>query len=264
MNLNFDVENDKKYDEMLASNAGGSVSDKDLPYVDSGIYQCEISSAFVGTATRNGQVEERINVTFIAYDTDGVTPVGKFTNNFTCNEDDKFFTKTLELCIVTGNPKGVSDEPLVDKDGNIVVSKKDGSTIMHYPALRGKKLIACVFRKSQDYVGNDGVARANYTLYGLYNMQKQDAREMRNNLPPASIGKTYAFLQKKIKEEQEQAAALANMGGNINNTYSMAKSQPQPQPQQPQAQWGNTNVAKPQQKPIAEPKQPNAMDNIPF
>lgn len=258
MNLNFDVENDKKYDEMLANAGGDFISDKDLPYVDSGIYKCEISSAFVGSATTSNGVEERINVTFIAYDNDGIKPIGKFTNNFTCDESNKFFSKTLELCIVTGNPNGISDEPLLNNEGQPVLSKRDNTHIMHYPALKGKKLIACVLRKAKDFVANDGTAKANYTLYGLYNLNKQDAREMRNNLPPASIGKTYAFLQKKIKEEEDQAAALANMGGNIQNTYSVPKSQPQPN------QWGATASAQPKAVTPAEPKQPSAMDNLPF
>lgn len=247
MNLNFNAEDTKRYEDMLANNGGDFISDKDLPYVDSGLYQCEISSAFAGTANVGGKVEERINVTFIAFDKDGVTPVGKFTNNFTCDVNSDFFAKTYELCFLTGNPHGISEEPLKNKNGEDVVSKRDNTVVMHYPALKGKKLIACVYRKPKDYIMPDGTAKANYTVYGLYGMDKRETREVRGNLPATSIGKTYAFLQKKIKEDKEQAALLANVGGSMQEAYNVPKPQPQ---------------AKPQAMP--EPCQPNPLDNLPF
>lgn len=208
MNLSFNAEDDKKYEESL-NNAGNFVSDKDLPYVDSGLYQCEVSSAFPSQATINGVVEERINVTFIAYDKDGVTPIGKFTNNFTCDQSNKFFTKTFELCVLTGNDKGLKEEPLLNKNGEQVYSKDGVTPIMHYPTLKGTKLIASVLRKPDYTSPNTGVTYANYTVYNLYASDKRTLGEIRRNQPATSISRDYAFLQKKIKEQQEQQEALS-------------------------------------------------------
>ena len=283
MNLSFNAEDDKKYEESL-NNAGNFVSDKDLPYVDSGLYQCEVSSAFPSQATINGVVEERINVTFIAYDKDGVTPVGKFTNNFTCDQSNKFFTKTFELCVLTGNDKdgvtpvgkftnnftcdknnkfffhtfelcmltnnkALKEEPLLNKDGEQVISQRDNMPVMHYPSLKGTKLIASVFRKP-DYVSQNGNTYANYTIYGLYSSDKRTFGEIRRNKPAESIKKDYAFLQKKIKEQAEQQEAL-------NRTSHYTPPKPTPAPA-----YGNT--PKPAMKEPTYASQQQEDEDLPF
>lgn len=205
MNLSFNAEDDKKYEESL--NNANFVNDKDLPYVDSGMYKCEVSSAFPSQATVQGVVEDRINVTFIAYDKEGVNPIGKFTNNFTCDKSNKFFNKTFELCVLTGNRNGIKEEPLLNKDG-VVVTGKDGNEVMHFPCLKGTKLIASVFRKP-DYVSpTNGNVYANYTIYSLYAIDQRTLGEINRGQPATTIKRDYAFLQKKIKEQAEQQEAL--------------------------------------------------------
>lgn len=247
MNLTFNEEDDKKYEEMLNSSTS-YVSDKDLPYVESGMYQCEVSSAFASQATINGVVEDRINVTFIAYDKDGVTPVGKFTNNFTCDKNNKFFFHTFELCMLTNN-KSLKEEPLLNKDGEQVVSQRDNMPVMHYPSLKGTKLIASVFRKP-DYVSQNGNTYANYTIYGLYSFDKRTFGEIRRNQPAESIKKDYAFLQKKIKEQAEQQEAL-------NRTSHYAPPKPTPAPA-----YGNT--PKPVMKEPTYASQQQEDEDLPF
>ena len=227
MNLSFNEEDDKKYEESL-NNAGGFVNDKDLPYVDSGMYQCEVSSAFPSQATINGVVEDRINVTFIAYDKDGVTPIGKFTNNFTCDQSNKFFAKTFELCVLTGNDRGLKEEPLLNKNGEQVYSKDGITPIMHYPSLKGTKLIASVFRKPDYTSPTNGNTYANYTVYNLYASDKRSLGEIRRGQDANSIKRDYAFLQKKIAEQQAQQEALSRATAKVAPVKPVAPAKPTP------------------------------------
>lgn len=227
MNLNFDLDNDKEFEESLEQQGnGGFLDTKDLEYVDSGIYSSEITSAFIKTITNksNGETSENIDCTCVAYSKTGEV-LGKFNFLTSLDRNNKFYTKTLELCFVTGNRRGLEESVVTRKDGSVVESY-DGTPLRQYKELCGKRIYVGIFKKGEITASNGNVYPS-YSLYFLYDKDKRTAREIRNNLPATQVSKDWAYLQKKIAEQKEQDEAREKLNTPVEPTqpaFSPAKA----------------------------------------
>lgn len=258
MNLELDLENDNEFEESLEHQGGNFVDTKELPWVDSGLYKCQIASATLV----HFQTGDSIKCTFVALDNDGVEPIGKFTAFYSVTPSDKFFNKTRELCYLTNNKKGLVESEMVKKDGT-VITDRDGNPVYKYDGLCSNsfQLIATVLKKGENY-GDDGTVYAKYAVYNLFGTDKRSVREKYliekkgadpDAVPPKDINNAYAYLKKCIKQQAEQEEALNNIGGG----GSVVTPKPSPvKPVQPKP------VSKPVAKKPVEPDLPE--DDLPF
>lgn len=243
MGINLDLTNDTEFEQSIENSGKTFVNPKDLEWIaESGIYASEISSAIVKTITSNqtGETSEIIECTCIAYSKTNEV-LGKFKFSVSLDSSSKFFNKTKELCFVTGNLHGCEESIMTRKDGSEVLDSNN-NPIRCYKDFCNKRIYVGIMRKGENY-GSDGTVYPKYSLWFLYNENRQTCREAKYGLEPTTIKKDWATLQAKIKEAEEQQRLL--------NKVATPAPKPAPAP-------------KPVLQEPAFPRNTDADDDMPF
>lgn len=268
MNLDFDLDNDAEFEADLEKGVGGGyVKTDELEWVESGLYKCFIASAVL---CHFNSGKSAIRCTFVALDNDGAEPVGKFSATYDVDPSEKFFSKTRELCYLTGNRKGLVETEMTNKDGE-VVTDANGETVYKYDGLCSNEfqLIATVL-KTGEGVGATGKTYGNYSVFNLFGTDKRSARELYliekkgadpDAVPPKDIGKAYAYLKQRMKQQEEADAALNGMAAKSAPKPAPAKAAPKPAARPAPAKPAARPAPKPQ--PAPEPEMA-AEDDLPF
>ena len=187
------------------------IDTKQLDWVDSGMYACEIDSAFISTFTdqNTGLTKESVACTCVAYSKNNEV-LGKFKVSFSLDPNDtKAKSWIMQLLVVTDNRNGCDETPVTRKDGSVVNDFND-QPLRQYKDLCHKRIYMGIIR-GEDKIGNNGEVYAKYAKWYIYNANKQNTREILNNLPAQQIIKDNAYLLKKIQEAEEQKAEMDKM-----------------------------------------------------
>lgn len=245
MKLDLNLKNDEQFKKSLENTFA------EAPNVGSGMYQCVINLALLKTKNKQSGVEQCIAVTFDALENG--KKIGQFNYDFTLDTKSDFYRNTFALFCLTGHLESIEDAPWKRQDGTVIMNGRN-EEMRHFPTLEGKKMVAGVIRKD-DYTASNGTVYANYSLYYLYNENKQNAKEAWENLPPNQIKADYARLTKQIEKDRAQKEALNNQYGE--------NSMPSPQ----QSFYSAPQASKPQVTSNPQVEEPNPIKteyDVPF
>lgn len=252
MNLNINATDDQ-VTKMLdtGSNGGNFVDTKELEWVGSGMYACEISSAIVKTLTNSntGATNDIIECTCVAY-SKAEDVLGKFKVTFSLDEtNEKAKTKIFQLLLITDNRNGCEETNMTKKDGTEVIGY-DGKPIRQYKALCNKRIYMGIVKTGEN-MGSNGQIYPKYALYFMYNKNKQSGIEIWKGLPATSVTKDFVYLQKVIKEKEAELAEQAKLVNSVSMTGGLG--------------GGNNFNSTPVNNIPKEPTPPkNELDDLPF